>query len=93
MESASIALDRSPFFLGLHLPGLRGRFSTGIEQHPDSPANLRVGRFSSGIEQHPEAPINLRVGCFSDGIAQHPPVAGRLRHGSFADGYELIAQR
>src|SRR6185295_4185632 len=28
-----------------------GRFSTGIEQLPDSPDTLRRGRFSNGIEQ------------------------------------------
>jgi hypothetical protein len=91
MESASIAFDRSPFALGLHVPARRGRYSTGIEHHPDSPANLRVGRFSQGIEQRPDAA--MRLGCFADGIAQQPGVASALRHGSFANGYELIARR
>jgi nucleotide-binding universal stress UspA family protein len=71
----------------------RGRFSTGIEQLPDSPDKLRSGRFSTGIEQLPDTPSKLRAGRFSEGIEQLPRTPARLRRGSFADGRELIRSR
>jgi hypothetical protein len=46
----------------------RGRFSTGIEQLPDSPDKLRSGRFSNGVEQLPDTPSKLRARRFSEGI-------------------------
>jgi hypothetical protein len=68
-----------------------GRFSTGIEQHPDWPANnrvdsfaarivreepaLHIGRFSIGIEQHPDWPANNPVGSFATGIAREEAAA------------------
>jgi nucleotide-binding universal stress UspA family protein len=71
----------------------RGRFSTGIEQLPDSPDKLRRGRFSTGIEQLPDTPSKLRAGRFSEGIEQLPRTPARLRRGSFADGRERIRSR
>jgi hypothetical protein len=70
-----------------------GRFSTGIEQLPDSPDKLRSGRFSNGIEQLPDTPSKLRAGRFSEGIEQLPRTPARLRRGSFADGREPIRSR
>ena len=32
-----------------------GRYSTGIEQHPDWPANNRVGSFATGIAREEAA--------------------------------------
>jgi nucleotide-binding universal stress UspA family protein len=63
-----------------------GRFSTGIEQLPDSPDKLRSGRFSDGIEQLPDTPRKVRGGRFSEGIERLPRTPARLRRGSFADG-------
>jgi nucleotide-binding universal stress UspA family protein len=70
-----------------------GRFSTGIEQLPDSPDKLRSGRFSTGIEQLSDTPSKLRAGRFSEGIEQLPRTPARLRRGSFADGCEPIRSR
>lgn len=71
----------------------RGRFSTGIEQVPDSPDTLRRGRFSNGIEQLPDTLSKRRVGRFSDGIEQLPRTPARLRSGSFADSCDTIRSR
>jgi hypothetical protein len=62
-----------------------GRFSTGIEQLPDSPDKCRVGRFCDGIARAPETPGQLRVGRFSTGIERAATPSSR-RVGSFADG-------
>jgi nucleotide-binding universal stress UspA family protein len=70
-----------------------GRFSTGIEQLPDSPDKLRSGRFSNGIEQLPDTLSKLRAGRFSEGIEKLPRTPARLRRGSFADGYAPIRSR
>jgi hypothetical protein len=70
-----------------------GRFSTGIEQLPDSPDKLRSGRFSNGIEQLPDTPSKLRAGRFSEGIEKLPRTPARLRRGSFADGCAPITSR
>ena len=43
-----------------------GRFSTGIEQLPDSSDKLRSGRFSNGIERLPRTRAGLRRGSFAD---------------------------
>jgi hypothetical protein len=59
-----------------------GRFSTGIEQLPDTPDKCRVGRFCDGIAQ-PCYP--LPVGRFSTGI-ERAATPSSLRVGSFADG-------
>ena len=70
MESASLAaVLTQPPHLSIALPGHigRGRFSTGIEQHPDTPVKMRVGRFSDGIERLPDAAGTLRLGSFADG--------------------------
>jgi hypothetical protein len=68
-----------------------GRYSMGMEQHPDSPDNnrlgsfaagmaraetaLHVGRFSAGMEQHPDSPANNRVGSFATGMAREEAAA------------------
>ena len=70
-----------------------GRFSTGIEQLPDSPDKLRSGRFSNGIEQLPDTPSKVRAGRFSEGIEKLPRTPARLRRGSFADGCAPIRFR
>jgi nucleotide-binding universal stress UspA family protein len=70
-----------------------GRFSTGIEQLPDSPDKLRRGRFSNGIERFPDTPSKLRAGRFSEGIEKLPRTPARLRRGSFADGCAPIRSR
>jgi hypothetical protein len=90
--SLAAVLPQPPHF-SIALPGHigRGRCSTGIEQHPHTPATLRLGRFSDGIEQLPDAPAKLRVGRFSDGIELLPDAPSTLRLGSFADGYEQVA--
>jgi nucleotide-binding universal stress UspA family protein len=74
-------------------PNRAGRFSTGIEQLPDSPDKLRGGRFSSGIEHLPDTPSKLRAGRFSEGIEKLPRTPARLRRGSFADRCEPIRSR
>jgi hypothetical protein len=61
-----------------------GRFSTGIEQLPDSPDKCRVGRFCDGIARAPKTPDRLPVGRFCTGIERTPTPASR-RVGSFAD--------
>ena len=71
-------------------PNRAGRFSTGIEQLPESPDKLRSGRFSNGIEQLSDTPSKLRAGRFSEGIEQLPRTPATLRRGSFADGCEPI---
>jgi len=71
----------------------RGRFSTGIEQLPDTADTLRRGRFSNGIEQLPDTPNKLRAGRFSEGIEQLPRTLARPRRGSFADGCETITSQ
>jgi hypothetical protein len=70
-----------------------GRFSTGIEQLPDSPDKLRSGRFSNGIEQLPDTPSKVRAGRFSEGIEKLPRTPAGLRRGSFADGCAPIGFR
>lgn len=74
-------------------PNRAGRFSTGIEQLPDSPDKLRSGRFSTGIEQLPDTPSKLRAGRFSEGVEKLPRTPTRLRRGSFADGCAPIRSR
>jgi hypothetical protein len=59
-----------------------GRFSTGIEQHPDSPDNRQVGTFATGIAS--AAP--LRVGRFSTGIERDADSPANRRIGSYAAG-------
>jgi nucleotide-binding universal stress UspA family protein len=68
--------------------GTRGRFSTGIEQLPDTPAKRREGRFSNGFEQRPVTPDKLHIGSFSDGIAQMPQTVAARRVGSFSDSHD-----
>lgn len=53
-----------------------GRFSTGAERVPDSPAERHVGRFSSGIEQFTS---QGRIASFADGARRdaHGIAAGR----------------
>lgn len=63
-------------------PNRSGRFSTGIEQLPDSADKLRRGRFSNGIEQLPDTPSKLRAGRFSEGIEKLPRTPARLRRGT-----------
>jgi hypothetical protein len=44
-----------------------GRFSTGHEQHPDAPANNRIGRLSRGEDRRrDDDPANLHVGSYAD---------------------------
>jgi hypothetical protein len=74
-------------------PNRAGRFSTGIEQLPESPDKLRSGRFSNGIEQLPDTPSKVRAGRFSEGIEKLPRTPARLRRGSFADGCAPIRSR
>jgi len=74
-------------------PNRAGRFSTGIEQLPESPDKLRSGRFSTGIEQLPDTPSKLRAGRFSEGVEKLPRTPARLRRGSFADGCAPIRSR
>jgi hypothetical protein len=65
----------------------RGRFSSGNEARPDTPAKVRVGRYSQGAERLPDSPRKLRVGRFSTGSERRPDAPDKLRRGSFADGY------
>jgi nucleotide-binding universal stress UspA family protein len=74
-------------------PNRAGRFSTGIEQLPDSADKRRSGRFSNGIEQLPDTPSKLRAGRFSEGIEKLPRTPARLRRGSFADGCAPVRSR
>jgi nucleotide-binding universal stress UspA family protein len=74
-------------------PNRAGRFSTGIEQLPDSPNKLRSGRFSNGIEHLPDTPSKLRAGRFSEGTEKLPRTPASLRRGSFADRCEPIRSR
>jgi nucleotide-binding universal stress UspA family protein len=74
-------------------PDAAGRFSTGIEQLPDSPTKLRSGRFSNGIEHFPDTPSKLRAGRFSEGIEKLALAPASLRRGSFADRREPIRSR
>lgn len=67
-----------------------GRFSTGIEQLPDTPSKRRKGRFSNGIEERARTRGALHVGSFGDGIAHRPPTAAARRIGSFADSLERV---
>jgi hypothetical protein len=69
-----------------------GRFSTGVEQLPDSPDKCRVGRFCDGIEQLPDSLDKCRVGRFCDGIERSAKPSSR-RVGSFADGYGELGRR
>ena len=62
---------------------ITGRYSTGMEQHPDSPANNRVGSFATGMAREEAA---LHVGRFSAGMEQHPDSPANNRVGSFATG-------
>jgi hypothetical protein len=43
----------------------KGRFSTGIEQLPHTPASRREGRFSDRAERNPVRDVH-RVGSFAD---------------------------
>jgi hypothetical protein len=70
----------------------RGRFSTGIEQLPETARKLRVGRFSEGSEQLPST-ARLRVGRFSEGSEQLPSTARRLRVGRFSEGVEQTRRK
>jgi hypothetical protein len=45
----------------------RGRFSSGMEQLPETDRKIRVGRFSDGVEGTNLAPEKLRPGSFADG--------------------------
>jgi hypothetical protein len=65
-----------------------GRFSTGIEQLPDTPSKRRKGRFSDGIEPRARSRGTLSVGSFGDGIAHEPATGAARRVGSFADSDE-----
>jgi hypothetical protein len=88
--SAAVDVTRSDITTPM-LPvnnGTAGRFSTGIEQLPDSPAKRREGRFSDGFEQRPVTRDKLHIGSFSDGIAQLPEAAAARRVGSFSDSHD-----
>jgi hypothetical protein len=63
-----------------------GRFSTGMEQLPETPAKARIGRFSDGMEQLHDSSALQRVGRFSAGMELSSEAPETLRVGSFADG-------
>jgi hypothetical protein len=71
----------------------RRRFSTGIEQLPETARKLHVGRFSVGSEQLPETARKLRVGRFSEGSEQLPSTARRLGVGRFSEGVEQTRRK
>ncbi len=94
MESAALTAHVARSHVAVHStrPLPRGRFSTGIEQRPDAPANQRIGHFCDGIAQVPESSGELRVGRFSTGV-EHAETPSTRRVGSFADGYRSLGGR
>ena len=96
MESAALTAHVTDGFFGAPAatasPARGGRFSTGLEQLPDSPDSRRVGRFCDGIAQAPVDSRELPVGRFSTGM-ERAKTPGSCRVGSFADGHGRRGRR
>lgn len=70
--------------------GRAGRFSTGLEALPPTPAKLHRGKYSEGVERFPASPDNRHPGRFSDGGERLPETPAKVRRGSFADAQHRV---
>ena len=61
--------------------GRAGRFSTGLEALPPTPAKLHRGKYSEGVERFPASPDNRHPGRFSDGVERLPETPAKVRRG------------
>jgi hypothetical protein len=93
MESAVVIADVVAVELNAEpvIAPRRGRFSTGMEQRPETSSTSRMGRFSHGIEQSAGSSSHERVGRFSTGVDRWPDAPDR--QGSFADCHDQIPRR